>query len=73
VISLALALGCLTPIVAIAALLLHALIWLRVGIDGDASAIMFSLDAIALALLGPGAHSIDSYRSGRRLVVQPPT
>ena len=30
------------------------------------------LDALALALMGPGAYSIDSYRFGRRVVVLPP-
>jgi hypothetical protein len=33
---------------------------------------VLSLDALALALLGPGAYSVDSRRFGRRLVVLPP-
>ncbi len=37
-----------------------------------AIAIVVSLDVIALALLGPGAYSIDSFRFGRHLVVVPP-
>jgi uncharacterized membrane protein YphA (DoxX/SURF4 family) len=64
--------GCWTPIVAAVALVLHGLVWLATGVDSAAMAIVFCLDAIALALLGPGAYSLDSYRFGRRLVVPPP-
>lgn len=73
-ISLAVSVGYLTPIVASAALVLHALIWFAVaaGVDSTAPALIFALDALALALLGPGAYSLDSRRFGRRLVVLPP-
>jgi uncharacterized membrane protein YphA (DoxX/SURF4 family) len=64
--------GYWTPIFATAALVLHGLVWLATGVDSTAVAIVFCLDAIALALLGPGAYSLDSYRFGRRLVVPPP-
>lgn len=30
------------------------------------------LDALALAVLGPGAYSVDAYRFGRRTIVWPP-
>lgn len=69
-ISVALAVGCLTPIAAAAALVLNGFLWF--GADGVAVGVIFALDAIALALLGPGAYSIDSHRFGRRLVVPPP-
>jgi uncharacterized membrane protein YphA (DoxX/SURF4 family) len=74
VISLAISVGYLTPIVASAALVCHALIWFAVsgGLDAAALALIFALDALALALLGPGAYSLDSRRFGRRLVVLPP-
>lgn len=71
-ISVALSVGCLTPIAAAVALVFHALLWFIAGVDSAAVAVIFALDAIALALLGPGAYSIDSYRFGRRLVVLPP-
>jgi uncharacterized membrane protein YphA (DoxX/SURF4 family) len=69
---LALCAGYLTPIAAATALGLHALAWLGSGIDSAALFVIFALDALALALLGPGAYSIDSHRFGRRLVVLPP-
>jgi uncharacterized membrane protein YphA (DoxX/SURF4 family) len=74
-ISLVISVGYLTPIVAAAALALHALVWLTLGshVDGLAVALILSLDAVALALLGPGAYSLDSRRFGRRLVVLPPS
>lgn len=50
----------------------HSAIWLGLGIDNAGTVVVFALDATALALLGPGAHSVDSYRFGRRLVVLPP-
>jgi len=33
---------------------------------------MICFDALALALLGPGAYSLDAYRYGRRLITLPP-
>jgi uncharacterized membrane protein YphA (DoxX/SURF4 family) len=64
--------GCWTPIVALVALILHGFLWFAAGIDNAGVAIVFCLDAVALALLGPGAYSLDSYRFGRRLLVPPP-
>ena len=74
-ISLVVSVGYLTPIVAAAALALHAFVWLALGAGVDAAAVtlILSLDALALALLGPGAYSLDSRRFGRRLVVLPPS
>jgi hypothetical protein len=72
VVAAALAMGYLTPIAASSALAFDALLWLFVGVDSGAVAIIFALDATALALLGPGAYSVDSYRFGRRLLVLPP-
>ena len=71
-ISAALAVGCLTPIAAVLAMVFHGLIWLAAGIDSIAVAGVLSLDALALALLGPGAYSVDSWRFGRRLLDLPP-
>jgi hypothetical protein len=72
-ISMALALGYLTPIVAAIGLLFHGLMWSGLGVDSLGVAFIVCVDALALALLGPGAYSIDSYRFGRRVVVLPPT
>jgi uncharacterized membrane protein YphA (DoxX/SURF4 family) len=71
-ISAALAIGYLTPIAAVGAIVFHGLIWLAAGIDSATLALVLSLDAMALALLGPGAYSVDSWRFGRRLVELPP-
>ena len=71
-VSAALAVGYLTPIAALVAIVIHGLTWLAAGIDSTAVAVALFLDATALALLGPGAYSIDSRRFGRRLVELPP-
>ena len=71
-ISICLSAGFLTPIVAAMALVSHGLIWLGLGFESATVAIVFSLDALALVLLGPGAYSFDSFRFGRRVVVLPP-
>jgi hypothetical protein len=73
-ISLVISVGYLTPIVAAAALTVHVSISVALGLGADGAAVAFivSLDALALALLGPGAYSVDSRRFGRRLVVLPP-
>jgi uncharacterized membrane protein YphA (DoxX/SURF4 family) len=71
-IAAALVVGYLTPIAAVAGLVFHGLIWLAAGIDSASMAVILSLDAMALALLGPGAYSVDARRFGRRLVELPP-
>ncbi|MES1265250.1 MAG: hypothetical protein ABUU24_06315, partial [Variovorax sp.] len=70
--SVAVCAGYVTPVAAVMALLFHALVW---SLQGFASVLVASnvlLDALALALLGPGAYSLDSYRFGRGVVVLPP-
>ena len=64
--------GFLTPIVAILALLFHVLAWSSLSSDGAGMTAIALPDALALALLGPGAYSIDAHRFGRRVVVLPP-
>jgi hypothetical protein len=71
IISFALSAGYLTPVVAILSVLLHGVIWGNSGIEETAWAAIVSLDAIGLALLGPGSYSVDSYLFGRRVVVLP--
>jgi len=58
--------GLLTPIGARVALVAPAVIWSSVGVPNSGLATIVTLDALALALLGPGAYSIDAYRFGRR-------
>jgi len=70
--SLGLFAGYLTPVAAIAALVFHALVWLILGLDNIPVALITGFDAVALALLGPGAYSVDSFRFGRRVVLLPP-
>jgi len=64
--------GFLTPLVVMLALLVHVVMWLTLGTSSVTMVIVVVLDAWALALLGPGAFSIDSYRFGRRVVELPP-
>jgi uncharacterized membrane protein YphA (DoxX/SURF4 family) len=71
-ISIALSLGYLTPIVALTGFAFHCLMWVGLHDASAGVAIVIALDAIALALLGPGAYSADAYRFGRRVVVLPP-
>jgi len=71
--SACLCVGFLTPIVAILALLFQVLAWSSLSIDSAGMTAIALLDALALAMLGPGAYSIDAYRFGRRVVVLPPT
>ncbi len=70
--SIALCIGYLTPVVAGASLLFHAVVWSLLGVASLLMATIVVLDILALGLLGPGAYSIDSYRFGRRVVVLPP-
>ena len=70
--------GFLTPAAAAAVsvtTLLIAVSWKRptaeiMAIDGMATVLLIA-DAAALALLGPGAHSIDAYLFGRREIIIP--
>ena len=71
-VSLVLSAGYLTPIVALIGLVIHGFIWWALGPASAVAVTLILLDAVALALLGPGAYSIDSYRFGRRVVVLPP-
>ena len=69
--SVALLAGYLTPIAAVLVLVFHAFTWVGLGDGNAAVAVIVAFNAIALALLGPGAYSVDSYRFGRRVLVIP--
>jgi len=71
-IAAALSAGYLTPIAAAMVIAYQVLVWSGLGTVDSAQAIMVSLDSLALALLGPGAYSVDGYLFGRRVVVLPP-
>ena len=68
----ALSVGLFTPIAAVIALGLHLWMWWILSVGTVVSVTVFSLDALALSLLGPGAYSIDSRRFGRQVLVLPP-
>jgi len=72
VISMALFAGFLTPVAAVISIVFHALIFSTLGSGGAGVLSLTAFDSLALALLGPGAYSFDSYRFGRRMVVLPP-
>ena len=61
--------GYLTPLAAVTSLLFHLGVWSQLGLGSATLAVIICLDAIAIALLGPGEYSVDSYRFGRRVVV----
>jgi hypothetical protein len=71
--SITLFAGYVTPIAAGIGLLFHGLIWLTSGGGSAALVSIVSLDITALALLGPGAYSVDASLFGRRVVVLPPS
>ena len=71
-ISFALSIGLLTPVAAMTGLLLHGMIWVHTDTVRVIAAVIVTLDVLALAMLGPGAYSIDAWRFGRRIVVIPP-
>jgi hypothetical protein len=71
-ISLTLCIGWLTPICAATALAMHLVVWAHLDHVGVLTILVVLLDLLALALIGPGAYSIDGYRYGRRVLVLPP-
>lgn len=71
VLCIALSMGFFTPIAAMMASICHLVAWSVLG-SGTGYESVAVLDALALALIGPGAYSIDARRFGRLLVVLPP-
>lgn len=63
--------GFLTPLVAVLAAAVHLVAALSLGMGNEGATVAAIVDALALALLGPGAYSIDARRFGRRLVELP--
>ncbi len=61
--------GWLTPLTAVLALSLHGVIWALAAIPASGVALPTTLDCLALALLGPGAYSVDARCFGRRVIL----
>jgi uncharacterized membrane protein YphA (DoxX/SURF4 family) len=72
VLSATLSVGFLTPMVAVLALVVRLVSLISVSAGSEEAICMTILSALALAMLGPGAYSIDAFRFGRRVVVLPP-
>jgi hypothetical protein len=70
--SATLSVGFLTPMVALITLMFRLLGPTSLTAGSEGALCITILSALALAMLGPGAYSIDAYRFGRRVVVLPP-
>ena len=70
--SAILSVGFLTPMVAVLILAVRLVDHTTFGAGSEETVCMTILSALALAMLGPGAYSIDARRFGRRVVVLPP-
>lgn len=71
-ISVSLAIGFLTPVLSVIVSTLAA-VALLIGLRQDSFIIVsLVLNSAALALLGPGAYSVDARLFGRRVMVVPP-
>ena len=74
--AIAIIVGFLTPVPAAVLTCLIAGRWAvrRICgvVDGDLTALLLAANTVAIALLGPGAFSIDGHLFGRREVIIPP-
>lgn len=70
-ISISLSIGFLTPLLSVV-VCLAAIVNVLVDPSGSFICIFCILDAAALALLGPGAYSLDARLFGRRVTVVTP-
>jgi hypothetical protein len=70
-VSIALAIGIFTPVVS-SIVCVYAIADLLIGLRLDWLVVSFVLNSIALALLGPGAYSLDARLFGLRVMVVPP-
>jgi hypothetical protein len=60
--------GALTPLAAVLAVALELTAAANLHVNGAGLMIITIIDAAALALLGPGAYSLDARRFGRRVI-----
>jgi uncharacterized membrane protein YphA (DoxX/SURF4 family) len=63
--------GFLTPMIALCAAAVHVVAAASLGMSDGGTTVVGILGALALALLGPGAYSIDARLFGRRLIELP--
>jgi hypothetical protein len=70
-VSIALAIGIFTPVVS-SIVCVYAIADLLIGLRFDWLVVSLVLNSIALALLGPGAYSLDARLFGLRVMVVPP-
>lgn len=71
VVATALCLGLFTPIAMALTVVVEAAIWIGAGVEFEAVHVCATLHAVALALLGPGAYSVDAMLFGRKQVILP--
>ena len=69
--SIALAIGIFTPVVS-SIVCVYAIADLLIGLRFDWLAVSLVLNSIALALLGPGAYSLDARWFGLKVIVMSP-
>jgi uncharacterized membrane protein YphA (DoxX/SURF4 family) len=69
--SLTLLLGVATPFVSLAAVAIQCAMLVMTKDDLAAAAFLLPVSALALALLGPGAYSLDARLFGRRVLIVP--
>ena len=68
-VAVALGLGFITPIASVLCVLLEATIWMTAAGAIEALHVCAMLVGMALAMLGPGAYSLDARLFGRRQVI----
>ena len=71
-VSIALAIGILTPVVS-SIVCVYAILGLLIGLRFDWLVVSLFLNSIVLALLGPGAYSLDARLYGLKVMVVPPS
>jgi len=75
--GISLAIGLFTPVASLLVAAYHVLVLSffssvqPIVFDGKAVALRMAITGIAIALLGPGAYSLDAYLFGRREIVIP--
>lgn len=70
--AVVLGLGFLTPIGSVVCAVFYGVRLLAMGAQDSAFILVSMFDAAALALIGPGAYSLDARLFGRRVIVFPP-
>jgi uncharacterized membrane protein YphA (DoxX/SURF4 family) len=70
-VSIALAIGIFTPVVS-SIVCVYAILELLIGLRFDTPLVSLILNSIALALLGPGAYSLDARWFGLKVMVMSP-